>query len=85
MVASGIQSPVVPSGPIGRRRKGPKVDGPKVLRGSKVARMVCVSSSTSEPLATLSVVWSVSVGSSVMAAISTVPVLGAEGQVVRGS
>ena len=76
MVARGIQSPGVPSAATGRRRNGPKVDGPKVLSGSKVARTVWVSWRTSEPLATLSVVWRLSAGSSVTAAISTVSVRG---------
>ena len=39
-VTRGSQSPVVPSGETGRRRRGPKAEVPKALRGSRVARRV---------------------------------------------
>jgi hypothetical protein len=68
MVASGIHAPGVPSAVTGRRWKGPKVEGPKVLRGSKVARMVWESSRMSDPEAMERVVWR---AGSVVEAIST--------------
>jgi hypothetical protein len=63
-VASGSQSPAVPSGATARRRRGPKAEGPNAFNGWRTARMVCGSSRMNEALEseTLSVVWRESSG-----------------------
>ena len=53
-MTSGSQSPVVPSGIMGRRRRGPKAEVPKALRGSRVARRVLWFCRMRLPEATLS-------------------------------
>src|SRR5260370_1316985 len=59
-VTRGSQSPAVPSGMTGRRRRGPKAEVPKALRGSRVASRVLWFCRMRLPEATLSEVWRLS-------------------------
>src|SRR6267143_4858300 len=48
-VTNGCQSPFAPLASTGRNRSGPNADGPKLLRGSSVAKTLCASCRTRSP------------------------------------